>query len=76
MKARLKVTAHQDKLAIDLPTAMAAVLQLRAGDEVEVEIVRPAPTPTAGRQALIPLRKYRGRMPADFKFDRHDANAC
>jgi antitoxin MazE len=75
MKARLKVTAHQDRLAIDLPAAMAAALQLQAGDEIEVEITRPAPAPTADRQALIPLRNYRGRMPANFKFDRHDANS-
>jgi antitoxin MazE len=75
MKARLKVTLHQDGLAIDLPATMAAALQLQAGDEVEVEIASPTRAPLADRQALIPLRKYRGRMPADFKFDRHDANS-
>lgn len=26
-------------------------------------------------EALMGLRKYRGRMPADFKFDREEANA-
>jgi len=75
MKARLKVTAYQGKLAIDLPAAVAAALQLQAGDEVDVEFARHAPAPTADRQALIPLRKYRGRMPANFKFDRDDANS-
>jgi antitoxin MazE len=75
MKARLKVTAYQGKLAIDLPAAMAGALELQAGDEVEVEIVRTAPVPTVDRSSLVSLRRYRGRLPATFKFDRHDANA-
>ena len=74
MKARLKISAHQDKLIIELPNAAAISLGLQEGDEVEVDIIRAAPPPASDRQALAALRKYRGRLPSNFKFDRQDAN--
>jgi len=33
-----------------------------------------APSSHDPRELLARLRKYRGRLPADFKFDRLDAN--
>lgn len=51
---------------------------LKEGDEIEIHVVgarvfeikkRPA-----AREVLARLRKFRGRLPTDFKFDRLDAN--
>jgi len=74
----MKVAKWGNSLAIRLPAEVVDVLGLKAGDEVEVhahgcvafEIVK-APT---RREVIERLRKYEGRMPADFKFDREEAN--
>ena len=62
-----------------LPNTVVKALELREGDEIEphavgyrdVDVVR-RPTP---RELVEQLRKYRGLLPADFKFDREEANA-
>ena len=48
------------------------------GDNIDIHVtgdrafaVEKAP---GARELLARLRKYRGRLPADFKFDRLDAN--
>jgi antitoxin MazE len=74
MKARVKVFAHGPKLVIELPHDVIVGLQVQEGDEVDVEIGRPSHEPLLARESLATLRKYRGRLPAGFKFDRHDAN--
>ena len=68
-----------NSLAIRLPVAVVKALQLREGDEIEVLIaedrvfkVRKKPE---NETILKRLRKFRGKLPADFKFDRDDANA-
>jgi antitoxin MazE len=54
------------------------VLELKEGDSIEIQLVgprsfqigkRPAP-----KQLLARLRKYRGRLPAEFRFDRLEAH--
>ena len=75
----MQVSKWGNSLAIRLPAAVVEVLGLKEGDQVEVEV---ASTRTlamnrfdAGdRQALARLRKFRGSLPADFKFDRMEAN--
>ena len=69
------------ELEIDLERRLARVgsVELREGDDIEVMIadkrvfkVKKKP----GNDAFLQqLRKYRGRLPADFTFDRDDANA-
>ena len=67
-----------NSLAIRLPAAVVEALELQEGDEVIVHAVgkqsleiEKAP----GRKALLArLHKFRGRLPADFKFDRLEAN--
>lgn len=54
-------------------------LNLKAGDDIAIEVTGRRRfeimiTPAA-RQLLARLRKYRGRLPADFHFDRLDVNA-
>ena len=75
----MQVSKWGNSLAIRLPAAVVEVLGLKVGDQVEIEAanartlsVRRADA--ADRQALVRLRKYRGLLPADFKFDRMEAN--
>ena len=69
-----------NSLALRLPVAVVEALDLREGDSVEVHVVgartlevAKAPTP---RQLLARLRKCRNSLPADFRFDRLEANEC
>jgi antitoxin MazE len=75
----MQVSKWGNSLAIRLPAAVVDALKLSEGDEIEVLVadervfkVRRKP----GKEAyLARLRKYRGKLPADFKFERDDANA-
>jgi antitoxin MazE len=76
----MQVSKWGNSLAIRLPAAVVEVLGLKEGDDIEVEVaaarklgVRKADE--GDRQALARLRAYRGRLPADFKFDRLEANS-
>jgi antitoxin MazE len=55
------------------------VLALKEGDEVEIYVADPrelAVSRRPGREDLLKRRRaFRGRLPADFKFDREEANA-
>jgi antitoxin MazE len=74
----MQVSKWGNSLAIRLPASVVQALELREGDEIEVTIadervfqVRRKP----GREAILArLRQFRGKLPADFKFDRDDAN--
>ena len=74
----MQVAKWGNSLAVRLPAAVVDALGLKAGDQVEVQVagkhafeVSKAP----GTRALLArLRKYRGRLPATFKFDRLEAN--
>ncbi len=75
----MQVSKWGNSLAIRLPAAVVEALRLHEGDDIELVIedervfqVRKKPD----RDALLArLRKFRGKLPADFKFDREDANA-
>ena len=61
-----------------LPAAVVETLKLKEGDEIEIHVAgkrefEVAKRPGA-RELLARLRKFRGRLPADFKFDRLEAN--
>ena len=75
----MQVSKWGNSLALRLPSAIVEALGLKEGDDIEIEIagarmfeVKKSP---GRRELLSKLRKYRGRLPADFKFDRLDANA-
>ncbi len=75
----MQVSKWGNSLAIRLPASVVEALGLHEGDDIEVVIedervfqVRKKPDRDA---FLARLRKYRGKLPADFKFDREDANA-
>jgi antitoxin MazE len=74
----MQVAKWGNSLAVRLPASVVEALQLKEGDDVEIHVVggrsfEVAKTPSA-RELLARLRKYRGRMPASFKFDRLEAN--
>jgi antitoxin MazE len=75
----MQVAKWGNSLAIRLPAAVVEALELRAGDEIEIHVGGEktfAVTRKPGREALLKrLRDFRGRLPADFKFDRDEANA-
>jgi len=74
----LQVSKWGNSLAVRLPASVVEVLGLKEGDDIEIEVsaarrfrVRRSPGASA---VLERLRAYRGRLPADFKFDRLEAN--
>lgn len=75
----MQVAKWGNSLAIRLPAAVVEVLKLKEGDEIEVHVADAREFAVArkpGRADLLKrLRAFRGRLPADFKFDREEANA-
>jgi antitoxin MazE len=74
----MRVSKWGNSLAVRLPSAVAEALGLKEGDDIEIEVagaraleLRAKPAP---RELLARLRKYRGRLPADFRFDRLEAH--
>lgn len=75
----MQVSKWGNSLAIRLPAAVVAALDLKAGDEINVRIassndfiVEREPT----REELIArIRQMSRPLPPGFKFDRLDANA-
>lgn len=74
----MQVAKWGNSLAVRLPAAVVEALGLEAGDEIEIQVagartfeIRKKP---AGRELLASLRKFRGKLPADFKFDRLEAH--
>jgi antitoxin MazE len=75
----MQVAKWGNSLAVRLPAAVVEALGLKEGDEVEIHVAddrRFAVARKPGRDELLKrLRAFRGRLPADFKFDRDEANA-
>lgn len=75
----MQVSKWGNSLAVRLPAAVVEALQLNEGDDVEIHVVGKREFEIAKkpgvRELLARIRKYRGRLPADFRFDRLEANA-
>ncbi|MGE0665377.1 MAG: AbrB/MazE/SpoVT family DNA-binding domain-containing protein [Sphingomonadales bacterium] len=73
------VSKWGNSLAVRLPAAVVEALRLREGDEIEIHVADERQLGIAlkpGRDELLKrLRMFRGRLPADFKFERDEANA-
>lgn len=74
----MQVSKWGNSLGIRIPAAVVEALDLKEGDDIEIVVagartfaVKRAP---GAREILARLRKYRGRLPADFRFDRLEAN--
>jgi len=75
----MQVAKWGNSLAIRLPAAVVEVLNLKEGDEIEIHVADARAFGVSRKPSrqewLARLRAYRGRLPADFKFDREAANA-
>jgi antitoxin MazE len=74
----MQVSKWGNSLAVRLPAAVVEALGLKEGDQVEIQVAgkhsfQVAKAPGA-RELLQRLRKFRGRLPAGFKFNRLEAN--
>jgi antitoxin MazE len=75
----MQVAKWGNSLAIRLPAAVVAALELKEGDEIEIHVIDERELAVARKasraELLNRLRAFRGRLPPDFKFDRNEANA-
>lgn len=74
----MQVGKWGNSLAVRLPAAVVEALQLREGDEIEIEVAGPR-TFRAGRDttrddALDALRALGWRLPPGFRLSRDEAN--
>jgi antitoxin MazE len=74
----MQVSKWGNSLAVRLPAAVVERLGLKEGDEIEIAVeserrfrIARKPDPEA---LLARLRAFRGRLPADFRFDRDEAS--
>jgi antitoxin MazE len=75
----MQVSKWGNSLAIRLPAAVVEALKLKEGDEVEVHVAGERSFGVARdrsrERALKRIRALRKDLPADWKFDRDEANA-
>jgi len=74
----MQVSKWGNSLAVRLPASIVEILNLKEGDSIEIHVassrdIEIMKTPEV-REIIERLRKYRGRLPKDFKFDRIEAH--
>lgn len=74
----MQVAKWGNSLAVRLPTSLVEALELREGDDIEIVVDAPrlfSVRKKPGAEAMLErLRTFRGKLPADFKFSRDEAN--
>jgi antitoxin MazE len=78
-RAIMQVAKWGNSLAIRIPSSVVEALELQEGDEIDVRLpanarafeIERKPKPS---DFLVRIRKFRGVVPADFKFDRQASN--
>ena len=74
----MQVAKWGNSLAVRLPQSVVDALKLKDGDQIEIQVMGARTLEvnrkSAPHELLARLRKLRGRLPADFKFDRLEAN--
>ena len=72
----MKVAKWGNSLAVRLPAAVVELLQLQDGDEVEIHVDAPRVLTVVKKpdieEMFARVRKLRGAMPKDFKFNREE----
>jgi antitoxin MazE len=74
----MQVAKWGNSLAIRLPAIVVEALKLKEGDEIELTVqddreLSVSRKPTR-KELLDRLERFRGMLPADFKFNREEAN--
>ncbi len=74
----MQIAKWGNSLAVRLPAVVVEALKLKEGDDIEIQVagerafdIQKCVSPS---DLLAQLRKFRGRLPADFKFDRLEAH--
>lgn len=75
----MQVAKWGNSRAVRLPAAVVSALELQVGNEIDITVaglrdIRVSRKASA-LDTLKALHRFRGVMPADFKFDRVDVNA-
>ncbi|OVZ66453.1 MULTISPECIES: AbrB/MazE/SpoVT family DNA-binding domain-containing protein [unclassified Pigmentiphaga] len=74
----MQVAKWGNSLAVRLPSSLVEALGLREGDDIEIVVDSPrtfAVRKKPGTDELLErLRRFRGKLPSDFKFSRDEAN--
>jgi antitoxin MazE len=75
----MKVAKWGNSLAVRLPAAVVDALELKDGDDIVVRVLNAHELAVSRkpdrRELLDRLTAFRGRLPADWTFDRDEANA-
>ena len=74
----MQVSRWGNSLAVRLPAAVVEALKLHEGDDIEIHIIGSrtfeiSKSPSK-EELLARLRKFGGRMPEGFRFDRLEAH--
>ena len=74
----MQVAKWGNSLAVRLPAALVKALDLKEGEEIALHVINArtfeVSKPPEVKDLLMRLREFRGRLPADFHFDRLEAN--
>lgn len=74
----MRVAKWGNSLAVRIPARVAEAMGLKEGDEINVRVATKGELELAAKPdletMLARVRELRGRIPADFKFDREEAN--
>ena len=73
----MKVAKWGNSLAVRLPAAAVEALDLKEGDDIQITVAETGRAfevakPLSREEAIKSLRQFRGRLPADFKFNREE----
>ena len=75
----MQVSKWGNSLAIRLPASVVEALGLKEGDDIDIKIAGTGTFEVERKpnreEWLKRLRRFPGILPADFKFDRDEANA-
>jgi antitoxin MazE len=74
----MQVSKWGNSLAIRIPASVVEALKLKEGDEVEIHVAGERAFDIARdrsrERALERIRTFKWTLPADWKFDREEAN--
>lgn len=75
----MKVAKWGNSLAVRLPSELVEALNLKEGEEIDLHLIDSKTFEVSKKpeikELLARLRKFRGRLPADFHFDRLEASS-
>ncbi len=74
----MQVAQWGNRIAVRLPKTVVEALNLKSGDDIRIEVVGTRAVEIEKVPEIAGLigrvRALRGKLPADFKFDRLEAN--